>query len=149
MDSQLSYRLLWRDVAEQESLEGRHQGKIGCRHHEVDRQRHGDEEERGTGVAVWPSNKLAIEGTVAPTVSTAYCTKSMPMATAIVVTYPTTRYPAVREDKVKNFDEIRGAPDGSAADEGTEELMADRGRMLVPSGMSAPPSSELFGPMKQ
>ena len=73
----------------------------------------------------------------------------MPAATAMVMRYPITRYPVARESQVEDFEEIRGALDGSAADIGTEELTAERGRVLAPSGMSAPPNSELLGPMKQ
>jgi hypothetical protein len=67
----------------------------------------------------------------------------------MAVRYPTTRYPAARERQRDDCEEIRGAPDWSVADMEREELMAESGRVLAPSGMSAPPSSELFGPMKQ
>jgi hypothetical protein len=67
----------------------------------------------------------------------------------MAVKYPTTRYPAARESQRDDSEEMGGAPDRSVADTGTEELTAERGRVLALSGMSAPPNSELFGPMKQ
>ena len=104
MAPELSCRLLRRDVAQQESLADHHQGKVGRRHDEVDRQRHGDEEgERDRPRRRLPKQNAGHRGTVAPTASTAYCTKSMPAATAMAVTYPTTRYPAARESQLERL----------------------------------------------
>jgi hypothetical protein len=67
----------------------------------------------------------------------------------MAVTYPTTKYPALCTSEFEGSEEILGASSEAFGDTPTEELIAERGRVTVPSTISAPPSRELLGPMKQ
>src|SRR5688500_11923073 len=104
--------------------------------------------ESGTAPSDCPRRTLTMDGTVAPTASIARCTKSMPTATASVATYPTTTYPTTRARHVGDSDDFRGARDGATPNPGPAEPTAESGRIVVSSGMEAPPNNELFDPTK-